>query len=160
MLTLLCAICMFGAIAQTDTPAYKKYPSVPPFTLLQADSTLFTKNDLKKQPTIIMYFSPTCDHCQHQWADMVKRKEDLQQFQIVMATYQPFEEMAEFYEKEQIASYPNIHVGRDEKYFLPPFYRMQSLPYLALYDKQGNLITTFEGNVKIDKLLDAFKKKK
>lgn len=160
MLTLIGALSMLGATAQSDIPAYKKFPTVPPFTLLQADSTTFTKNDLKKQPVIIMYFSPTCDHCQHQWADMMKRKEDLKQFQIVMATYQPFEEMVEFYQKEHIADYPNIHVGRDEKYFLPPYYQIRSLPYLALYDKQGNLITTFEGNVKIDRLLDAFKKKK
>jgi hypothetical protein len=50
-------------------------------------------------------------------------------------------------------------MGRDTKFFLPPFYHMQSLPYLALYDKGGHLITTFEGNVKIDKLLEAFEAK-
>jgi hypothetical protein len=35
---------------------------------------------------------------------------------------------------------------------------MQSLPYLALYDKKGQLITTFEGNQKVNKILKAFGK--
>jgi len=50
-------------------------------------------------------------------------------------------------------------MGRDTKFFLPPYYKMQSLPFQALYDKNGELITTFEGNVQIDKLLEAFNKK-
>jgi cytochrome oxidase Cu insertion factor (SCO1/SenC/PrrC family) len=150
------------ASAQTlppDSPAYKRFPTVPPFTILQADSTSLTKDNLKHQPTIIMYFSPDCDHCKHQWADMEKRMKDLKKYQIIMITYQPFEEMVAFYKSKKIASYSNIKLGRDTKFFLPPFYKIQSLPYQALYDKNGDLVTTFEGNVKIDKLLAAFRDK-
>jgi thioredoxin-related protein len=149
------------ASAQTlppDSPAYKRFPNLPPFTILQVDSTNLTKDHLKQhQPTIIMYFSPDCDHCKHQWADMEKRMKDLKKFQIIMITYQPFEEMVSFYKEQKIASYTNIKMGRDTKFFLPPFYKIQSLPFQALYDKNGELLTTFEGNVKIDKLLAAFK---
>ncbi|THU40743.1 redoxin domain-containing protein [Niastella caeni] len=151
------------ASAQTlppDSPAYKRFPTVPPFTILQVDSTTFSKEKLKHQPTLIMYFSPDCDHCKHQWADMQKRMNDLKKYQIVMVTYQPFEEMVDFYKKQKIADYPNIKLGRDTRFFLPPFFKIQNLPYQALYDKSGNLITTFEGNVKIDKMLTAFEKAK
>jgi thioredoxin-related protein len=150
------------ASAQTlppDSPAYKRFPTVPPFSILQADSTNLTKEHLKHQATIIMYFSPDCDHCKHQWADMEKRMKDLKKYQIVMVTYQPWEEMVAFYKSEKIASYPNIKMGRDTKFFLPPFFKIQSLPFQALYDKNGDLVTTFAGNVKIDKLLAAFNNK-
>jgi hypothetical protein len=50
-------------------------------------------------------------------------------------------------------------IGRDEKFVLPPFYKIRSLPYLALYDKKGKLITTFEGTQKADTILNAFKEK-
>jgi thioredoxin-related protein len=142
-----------------DTPAYQKNPTVPDIYLIQVDSSTLTKENLKQQPTLIMYFSPTCDHCQHQWADMVQHKDKLKDIQIIMATYQPFEEMADFYKKEHIASYPNIRIGRDTKFALVPFYRMRSLPYQALYDRNGKLITTFEGNVKVEKMLEAFNAK-
>ncbi|HEY1202072.1 MAG TPA: hypothetical protein VGE79_13865, partial [Niastella sp.] len=85
-----------------------------------------------------------------------KRMKDLKKYQIVMVTYQPFEEMVSFYKEQKIASYSNIKMGRDTKFFLPTFYKIQSLPFQALYDKNGDLVTTFEGNVKIDNLLAAF----
>jgi thioredoxin-related protein len=152
---------VFGAKAQNDSlPApYKRFPTIPPFDLLQKDSTRLTKDKIqKKRNTLLMYFSPDCSHCQHQTEELLSAltADTLKDVQIIMATYQPFEDMVAFYKKYQVAQYPNIKMGRDEKFFLPPFYRMQNLPYLALYDKKGNLITTFEGSQKIITLVDAF----
>jgi hypothetical protein len=79
--------------------------------------------------------------------------------EIVMATFQPFDEMKSFYNYYRIADHTNILMGRDEKYMLPPFYRMQSLPFLALYDKKGQFIKRFEGNQKADSILLAFQAK-
>jgi thioredoxin-related protein len=140
-------------------PAYLRFPTVPPFEILEVDSlTTFTKEDLKKnQQLLLMYFSPDCDHCRHQTEDLLHDIRSFKKIQIVMATYQPFDLMKEFYQKYKLANY-NIHVGRDSKFILPPFYRMANLPYLALYDKKGNLITTFEGNQKVNKILKAFGK--
>lgn len=162
LLLFILAFAVKLASAQTlppDSPAYKRFPTVPPFNILQVDSTTLTKDKLKRQPTLIMYFSPDCDHCKHQWADMEKRMKELKKYQIVMVTYQPFEEMVTFYKAQRIAEYPNIRLGRDTKFFLPPFFKIKSLPFHALYDKNGNLITTFQGNVKIDNLLAAFEKR-
>lgn len=157
MLTLLLLSGSLLANAQNEEPPYKKNPTIPEFSLLQVDSSsLFSKGDMKQQPTIIMYFSPTCDHCLKQWDDMVQFKDQLKDIQIVMATYEQFDEMKDFYQKKQVAAYPNIKMGRDTKFTLVPFYRMRSLPYQALYDKNGKLITTFEGNVTIQKLVEAF----
>jgi thioredoxin-related protein len=146
-------------IAQQDTTAlYKRFPSVPPISLLQSDSGVINKAGLKKnQPVMIMYFSPECHHCQHQMEDMIKRMNDLRKIQIVLATYQPMEELVSFENKYQLKQYPNIRVGRDTKFFIVPFYKIRNLPYLALYNKKGNLITTYEGNVKVDTLIQAFK---
>lgn len=106
-----------------------------------------------------MFFSPSCEHCQHQTKDMIAGMDSLKDVQIVMATYQPFEEMTTFYKDYQLSKYHNIKMGRDTKWFLPAFFRMKSLPYLALYDKNGNLITTFEGNHTVAKLVSAFNSK-
>jgi thioredoxin-related protein len=157
---ILLSVSAKGVSAQVDSPAYKRFPTIPPLNLKQVDSTMLTKDKLKKhQATMIMYFSPSCEHCQHQMEDMEKHMKELKKIQIVMVTYQPFDEMVNFYRNYKIASYPNIKMGRDEKFVLPPFYHIQSLPFMALYDKKGSFITTFEGNVKIEKLLQAFSKK-
>ncbi|MBL0135659.1 MAG: redoxin domain-containing protein [Chitinophagaceae bacterium] len=141
-------------------PPYKRFPTVPPFELLQADSTTFTKAGLKKQATMIMYFSPSCDHCIHQIEDMEKRWKEFSSYQLVLATYQPMEELVEFIGKYKMKEQHNIKLGRDTQFMLPGFFVIKSLPYFAVYDKKGDLVTTFEGNVKVDKLLDALKGKK
>ena len=140
---------------------FMRFPTVPPFKLLKLDSaTYLTKDDLRKnRKTMVMFFSPDCEHCKHQMEAILADIKDFKDIQIVMATYQPFSEMKEFNERYKIYEHPNIKLGRDEKFFLPPYYRIQNLPYLALYDRNGNLITTFEGTQKAEVLVKAFASK-
>ncbi|HMH24748.1 MAG TPA: thioredoxin fold domain-containing protein [Puia sp.] len=148
---------------QTDPEApYKKFPTIPPFHLLKVDSaTYLTKDDIKKhRRTMVMFFSPDCDHCKRQTDSILAAMDKFKDIEIVMATYQPFSEMKEFNEHYHLADHPNIHIGRDEKFFLVPYYRIHNLPYLALYDKNGDLITTYEGTQKTSTLLNAFAQKK
>ncbi len=144
-----------------NQPPYLRFPTIPPFNLLKVDSTThLTKDDIKKnRRTIVMFFSPECDHCKHQTQDILAEADKFKDIEIVMATYQPFNEMKDFYNYYRISDHPNIKMGRDEKYTLPPYYKIQSLPFIALYDKKGNYITHFEGNQKVSTLLDAFKTK-
>lgn len=90
---------------------------------------------------------------------MVKRMDDFKKIQIVMVTYQPMDQLVKFYNDYKLSKYQNIQAGRDTKFLLPPYYRIRNLPYLALYDKKGNLIRTYEGNVKVETLLSDYKKK-
>jgi thiol-disulfide isomerase/thioredoxin len=158
---LILSICISGVRAQTENePPYKKSPTVPAFNLLAIDSTIITKDKLTtNKPTMIMYFNPGCEHCQHQMEDLIAHKEELKDIQIVMATYAPMPELAEFIAKYKVAEFPNIRIGRDTKYMMQPFFKIGGLPYQALYDANEKLITTYEGNVKIETLLGSFKKK-
>ena len=142
--------------ANAEAP-FMKFPTIPPFKLLALDSsTYLTPADLKKgRKTIVMFFSPDCEHCKHQTEAILADWQAFKDLNIVMATYQPFEEMKEFNTHYKMGEHSNVKIGRDEKFVLPPFYKIHSLPYMALYDKKGNLITTFEGTQKIDVLLNA-----
>ena len=164
LLTVILACFLSGfAYAQKDSmdAPFRKFPGIPPIDLLKTDSSShITKANINaKHKTLLMFFSPECSHCQHQTEDMLAAIDSLKEIQIIMATYQPFEEMVAFSQKYGIDKYSNIKLGRDIKYFLPPFFRMKSLPYLALYDNSGNFITSYEGNVKVSKLLETFDSK-
>lgn len=143
-------------------PAYKRFPNVPPFKLLRTDSAnYFTKNDLKKnKPVLIIIFNPDCEHCKHETEEIIKNIDQLKNVQIVMATVMPFDMMKSFYEEYDLAKYDNIIVGQDIQYVLPSFYQIHFMPYLAMYDKKGNLLTTFEGAMKIEDLVSEFKNNK
>ena len=153
---------LFSAKAQVPNNVpeapYLKNPGIPPFRLLEIDSLHYlTKDDIKKNhKVLVIFFSPDCEHCKHQMRDILADANKFKDIEIVMATFQPFDEMKSFYTYFRIADHSNIMMGRDDKYMLPPYYRMQSLPCLALYDKKGQFITKFEGNQKVDTLLLAF----
>ena len=93
-----------SARSQNDSvppPPYLRFPTVPPFKLLEVDSSsYFAKKDLKKnEPVLIMLFNPDCDHCKHETEEIIKNIDHLKNVQIVMATMMPFDMMKSFYEK-------------------------------------------------------------
>jgi len=166
LFALLVLFSLYSAQAQTvaappEAP-YLKNPGIPLFRLLKADSVHFiTRDDIKKnRKVLLIFFSPECEHCKHQIRDILADFNKFKDIEIVMATFQPFDEMKTFYNYFRIGDHDNILLGRDEKYFFPPYYKMQSLPFLALYDKKGNFITHFEGNQKADTILHAFDQKR
>lgn len=160
VLSILCISCVAFAQNGYDTvPPYKRFPMVPAFRLLETDSvTLFTKEELKKdKPVLVIVFNPECDHCKHETEEILKHIDDLKKVQIVMAAMGQYAPMKEFYTKYKMSEQSNIKVGQDFQYLLPNFYRIHNLPYLAMYDKKGKLINTFEGTMKIEDLINVFK---
>ncbi|HEY2720978.1 MAG TPA: thioredoxin fold domain-containing protein [Chitinophagaceae bacterium] len=159
LLSALIAISIILFSQQDTIPPYKRFPTIPPFKILKLDSSsYFTKNDLKKnEPVLIILFNPDCEHCKHETEEIIKNIDQFKDIQIVMATMMTFDAMKLFYEKYDLQRFDNIHVGQDIQYTLPSFYQIRFMPYLAMYDKKGKLLTTFEGAMKIEDLLNAFK---
>ena len=157
ILFVLC-VCSERSIAQHDTvktaPLYTQYP-LPQFSILLTDSvTWYTKNDLpKRKKTMIMLFSPDCDHCKKETALIKKNISRFSGTQIVMVTSMPFHKMREFYEHFELQQYKNITVGRDPKFFFSNYFKVHYLPFLAIYDKNYKLLKTFEGSTKWEDLV-------
>ena len=155
---------MVSAQAQTDTtqPPYLRFPQLPPFQLLLGDSTtVYTKASLpKKKPVLLMLFSPDCSHCQHAANEMVQHKDDLKGVQIVMATMHSISQMNAFAESYGLKALPNVVLGKDIYYILPSFYAVHSLPNMAFYKKNGDLIKSVEGALPIDKVIELFQNEK
>lgn len=156
----LTSISALSQIDSTKLPAYKRFPTLPPVKLLLTDSVgHFSKQDFsKKEPVLIILFNPDCEHCQKETEEILDSMNHFKHIQIIMATMMPFDKMTEFYKKYNLAKYKNIVVGQDTQYFLPVFYMVSNLPYLALYNKKGELITTYEGAVPIHRVIEEFNK--
>jgi thioredoxin-related protein len=148
--------------AQSDSLQlpYVKNPTFPPARLLMIDSTVhIIKDELpRKRPILLMVFSPTCEHCKHETEDLVKNIQKFKKITIVMATMQPWNEMMAFRNFYGLGQYENIYMGKDVDFFLPPFYNIKNLPFLAFYSKKGELINVFSGSLPLDKVLEEFEK--
>jgi len=140
--------------SQTDTlPVYKRFPYIPQFTIYKApDSTAFTRENLKRKPSVFIIFSPDCEHCQRETKDIISNIDKFKNTQIVMVTYLPYKEMIQFYKEYKIASYPIITMGFDRKFFFPIFFKVHNFPSIYVYDKEGKLKESFDGEVAVDKI--------
>jgi len=152
------------AFSQVDTaqPPFKRFPTHPPLQMLLSDSvTKYTKNDLpKKTPVLFMLFSPDCSHCQQTAEEMIKYKDDIKDFQIVMTSLHPLWQMNAFIEKYRLKELENVVIGKDLFNIMPSFYNIKNMPFQAFYNKKGNLITTFEGSMPLLKIIEVFKQNK
>src|SRR6185503_7150606 len=159
ILLLFCFIPVF-AIGQTQPdPPYKRFPTVPPLKLLLTDSTtIFTDKDLKKnKPLFLILFSPDCEHCKKETEELISKIDSFKDIQIVMATFMPVDKIKPFYETYKLDRFSNIIVGYDLQHMLTTYYRISFTPFLAFYDKKGNLIDGFQGALPLTKVLEYFK---
>ncbi len=133
-------------------PPYLKVPVVPPFKLMLApDSMMFTKNNLaKNKATIIMVFSPDCEHCVLATENMLANYNKLKKAQIIMATPLAYVFTKKFYKQYKIAAYPAIKLGVDNIFFMGTFFAVKSYPAVFVYDKKGKFKKAFGTDVKFE----------
>ena len=105
-----------------------------------------------------MVFSPDCEHCQHEIEAIIKRIDEFKDVQIVMASTLPLEKIKAFTDRYNLKQYKNIVAGKDQEYLLPGYYAIHNLPFLAFYTRKKELISVFEGNLGVPKILAEFKK--
>lgn len=155
-LSILCFGKMCQAQADT-TPVYLRFPTVPPFSITNvSDSSKFAKADLaKKKAALIFIFSPDCEHCQQETKALIANIKLFKKVQIVMASPLEHRYLKKFYDEYKIADQQNIIMGRDPGYFLGSFYNIHSFPALFLYNKQGNFVKAFDGNIPVQQIADA-----
>lgn len=145
--------------ANTDTLApYQKNSSIPPFSIQTPDSSWFSKVKLKpNKPTLILYFSPDCGHCQIETEEVLSKMKELANLQIVMVTSRPFEDMVNFAEHYKISRFPSIKIGSDPSRMVTQFYAVKFTPFSALYDKKGKLVKVYEKGIDMPELITLIK---
>ena len=158
LLIIIASTTLHAQMADTTLAPYLRYPTLPPLQLMLGDSTKYTKEDLpRKKPVLLMLFSPDCSHCQHTAEELLQYKKEIKDIHIVMATLQSIPQMNAFVEKYKLKELPNVVVGRDTYFLMPSYYNIKNLPYLAFYNKKGELIKGFEGSMSVEKILKEFK---
>ena len=145
--------------AQSDTLAvYKRFPNLPVFNLIKLpDSTKFTRDDLnRRKATMIMLFSPDCDHCIHATKDLLQQIDLFKQVQVIMVSSIDYTLTQTFFKDYSIADHPNIIMARDASFYLGTFYNLKQYPSVYLYNKKGKFIREFIGSFTMKEVAGYF----
>ncbi len=133
--------------SSTDTLLpYQKNPKFPVFRLLLKDSsTVFNTSTLADgKPIMLFYFGAECDHCFRAIEKLLPGMDSLSHVQIVMATFSNPTPIRAFYDRFHLSNYKNITIGKDNDFFLGPFYGAKSVPCVVMYDKHKKLVKKWE----------------
>jgi len=143
--------------ADTATPPYKKYPDMPAFNSLSLDSVVFNTYSIKKgKYSILILFSPTCEHCQKMTEGLVRGMDSLKKINFYMFAFSyPLGQIAEFRHKYGLDQFKNVWMGKDAEYFMPSFYICKDVPFIVLYDKNKKFVRTFDRGFKVSDIVAA-----
>lgn len=153
-------IVAFCLLTITFTKLYaQSYDAIPPFKMLMTNGRFFSSSDLpKNKPVILIYFAPECEHCQALMNEFFRNIEAFKTVQIVLVTFKPVQELSPFEKTYETYKYENIKVGTEgTSFFLRKFFRLDTTPFTALYNKDGKLIHSYKKETPVEDLVDRVK---
>ncbi|HEY1021788.1 MAG TPA: thioredoxin family protein [Flavisolibacter sp.] len=134
--------------------------SIPSFGMTLSNGRYFGNHELpKNKPVVLIYFAPDCDHCHTLMNAFFQKADDFQAATVVLITFKPVNELIAFERSYQTNQYPHVIVGTEgAAQTLRRFYKLQSTPYTALYNKEGKLVASYRKNTPVAELLQQLKK--
>jgi len=131
---------------------------IAPFQIKLTNGQEYKYTQLAKGPVVLIYFSPDCDHCQDFTKDLVKNYSVVANKQVVMVTFQDMPMLKPFVAKYNLNQYMNFKVGTEgTSYVVSKYYQIRSFPYIAIYDKNGKLVKTYEGTQPHEEIFKTLK---
>ena len=103
---------------------------------------------------MIIYFSPECEDCMEFTKELLSRINEFKNVSIAMITFLPTETVSQFVKNYNVNAYPNIYVGTEGTlFFVRKYYNIQQLPFLAIYNKNGDLIKIYNQEINLNDVL-------
>ena len=138
----------------------RKESHLPFFNLLLPDSTTRFNTAMipEGKTTILLYFSPDCEHCQHETEGILHAMDSLKEIRFYFITTDSLNRMTVFYNFYQLYRYPNITVGQD---YTSSFRRRFNSPaqhYLVIYDQHKRQKGVFEGATSVSQIIEFVNK--
>lgn len=140
-------------------------PIIPQYKILTPDSVYRSNTDLKKdKPVMIIYFAPDCGHCQHLISELKPKMNELKKMQVVLIAFTrteyPYLKLLKDFRRDyNLAKYPNVTMGTEyPTYKVQQYYHIRTTPYIAIYDKNGQLVKAFDKTPVLDELMATIKK--
>ena len=148
--TLLVTAC----ICLLQINSHAQSVSFPEINITQANGEKFTTSQIPNGKQIaLIYFSPECEHCQVFMKSFFEQAKSFDDVFVLMITYLPLDRLVKFSGEYPVADYPNIVAGTEGMAFLVrDFFKIDNIPFVATYNKDGKLISTYDGNASIEKV--------
>ena len=94
-------------------------------------------------------------------SNIFKKIDEYKSAQVVMVTFKPINEVKKFEKNYKTAAHKNIKVGiEDPLFYFRYYFKLDILPFTALYDKNGIMVYSWRKETPVNDLLTRLKKLK
>jgi cytochrome oxidase Cu insertion factor (SCO1/SenC/PrrC family) len=158
---LLAGLLILGAWAYSAGKPFRAEQSVmasmPPLSLLLPDSTTMidTRFVAPGKPVVLVYFSPDCEHCHFQTQEIIDHIQRLKDVHLVMLTPMPLHDLKAFNDTFKLSKYKNITLTYDYGYNFYKYFKTESFPCVAVYNKDNQLVRLYRREIGIEELIKA-----
>jgi hypothetical protein len=145
-----------GGVKDTSAP-YLHSPGLPAFDVLLTDSiTTFNTSGIPGgKPVVFIMFSPDCDHCEQLTRGLLNSLDRFRSVRICLLSPMPLYQIRAFAEHMQLSNYRQLMVGQDKDYFFGYFFHASTVPFIAIYNADRQLVRVLDQPRTIDALLKA-----
>ena len=134
-----------------DSQVSKK---IPYFTFATLDGKPFVKDSFDKVRTkFIFYFNSECDHCQKQGKWLSEEIEVFKDLEMVFISYEELDAIKNYRDKYNFHQ-DNITFLEDTRLTFSNLFGAETFPSILIYSKKGELIKVFNGETKVNEILE------
>ena len=158
----LCFVVFLIVFLFPPSDALAQAGKLPPFRIMQTNAQVFNATQLPiGKPIILIYFDPDCHDCQDFMGQLFSQIKSFQKASLALITNASINQVILFADKYKVSSYKNMVVGTEGSNApIGNYYHFPPMPFVALYDKNGNLMTTYKKTIPMADLLGRLGKLK
>ena len=104
-------------------------------------------------PTVVLFFSPDCEHCQYEAKDIFKQKDTFLGVNLWWVATADSAEIKQFSKTYGLEKLPNHHFAKLSGEKVVQTFGAVSVPHIFIYDETGTLQKEFRGETKVEALL-------
>lgn len=115
-----------------------------------------SRSDLRGGKTVILYFSPNCEHCRALGTDIGKELGRLRDIDFVFITRFDEADAVTFAREFKLWEQPNVHFGLDINAAFYGFFGEMYVPSAYVFNQDGELMQTLYQNTMVKDILDVY----
>lgn len=110
--------------------------------------------DAIKERTILILFTPDCDHCQREADEISKHPELFRDYKLYFVAADQPPVIKGFSEKHGLANWSNAVFARGDIAPVMTAFKPISMPAIFIYDDQGFLVKRFDGETPVSNIVE------
>lgn len=126
---------------------------LPGLTLTLADSTLFDTGSLPLRPTVIVFFSTTCEYCSHEAREIGRHIGDFSKANFLFISSESLRSINQFITENKLAEFQGILFARISGDSAFDNFGPLVFPHLFIYNSERMLVHEFKGETKVEAIL-------